>query len=136
MHLRDVTEEKGETRLAAPSPALEEAGGLTTPPLMFAVLLLLLILHQVEPALWGLIRLSQLLLNTGMQGSSGRVSLELCGGEGWGHCIPGLERMWSENEGQKAGAARGTLGRSRDLSSLLPSPPLSYALKDLSSPKN
>lgn len=54
-------------RLAAPSPALEEAGGRPPPPLMFAVFLLLLILHQVEPALWGLIKLSQLLQNTGMQ---------------------------------------------------------------------
>lgn len=45
------------------------------PPLMFAVLLLLLILHQVEPALWGLIKLSQLLPNTGTQSSG--VSLEL-----------------------------------------------------------
>lgn len=67
MQLRAVTEKKAEARLAAPSPALEEAGGPTAPPLMFAVLLLLLILHQVEPALWGLIKLSQLLLNTGMQ---------------------------------------------------------------------
>lgn len=51
---------------------------------MFAGLLLLLIPHQVEPALWGLIKLSQLLLNTGM------------------HCV--AESAWSSGRG-RAGAA-------------------------------
>lgn len=68
MHLRAVTEEKAEPGIPSPVPTSEEAGGPSLPPpLMFAVLLLLLIPHQVEPALWGLIKLSQLLLNTGMQ---------------------------------------------------------------------
>lgn len=80
MHLRAVTEEKVEARLAA-YPQLWKKQEARPPPLMFAVLLLL-ILHQVEPALWGLIKLSQLLLSTGMQSCSGRVSLELWSGEG------------------------------------------------------
>lgn len=68
MHLSPVTEGKAEARIPSPVPTLEEAGGPSLPPpLMFAVLLLLLIPHQVEPALWGLIKLSQLLLNTGMR---------------------------------------------------------------------
>lgn len=68
MHLRAVTEEKAEARIPSPVPTTGRSSRpQPTPPLMFAVLLLLLIPHQVEPALWGLIKLSQLLLNTGMQ---------------------------------------------------------------------
>lgn len=68
MHLRAVTEEKAETKIPSSVPTSGRSRRpQPTPPPMFAVLLLLLIPHQVEPALWGLIKLSQLLLNTGMQ---------------------------------------------------------------------
>jgi hypothetical protein len=68
-------------------PPLEEAGGLAqpppphTPPQMFAILLLLLTPRQVEPALWGLIKPSQLLPNTDNM-MHGRVGRELGWGEG------------------------------------------------------
>lgn len=112
-------EGKAEARHIYPSPVLEEAGCPTTPPLMFAVLLLLLILHQVEPALWGLIKLSQLLLNTGKQSvAESAWSCEV----GWAGAAASLG--WSEGglrmRGRELGLAGGLWAGPR----MLPPPPL------------